>query len=218
MTPHSGGDKKVASVYPPFSGTQAVPGGRTLPSIEDFLDDLPLIDAFAESPVLEDAYNAGFDDDYYEGFREDYDSEFPLLDESAAAESLSDYPLATRANFETGESVAEESVVDGWAVDDWQRYDWSSISSLGRQSADRAAADAEWGATEWISAGVEGSDDRQGKTFTSRPGPGPQEVAIALDDIARRIRSGELLIDQFGGSPPETAMAAVLAALLRTRG
>jgi hypothetical protein len=42
-------------------------------------------------------------------------------------------------------------------------------------------------------------------------------VARALDGIAQRIRSGELVIDQLSGTPPEAALAAALAALLRMR-
>jgi hypothetical protein len=57
----------------------------------------------------------------------------------------------------------------------------------------------------------------------SRYAPGPsgtsaEEVANVLDDLAYRIRSGELPIDQFTNQPPEAAMAAALAAMLRKRG
>ena len=44
------------------------------------------------------------------------------------------------------------------------------------------------------------------------------EIASALNDIADRIRSGELAIDNLHGTPPEAAMAAALAALMKMRG
>ena len=44
------------------------------------------------------------------------------------------------------------------------------------------------------------------------------EIADALDGIARRIRSGELVIDNLRGTPPEAAMAAALAILLKMQG
>jgi 3-methyladenine DNA glycosylase/8-oxoguanine DNA glycosylase len=45
-----------------------------------------------------------------------------------------------------------------------------------------------------------------------------EEVATALDEIARRIRSGELSLQEFRGTPPEAAIAALFAAFLRKKG
>lgn len=219
-------DDRKGSIHPPFYGPAAKARGESLPSIDLFLDELPLIDEFSETAGVEtkfvepafpdDPYYAGFDDDYSGAYAEEYDTAFPLLDETAdAGQDGSDYPLASPSEAATPEQGAA-----GWASGEWQRYDWSSISSLGRQSADRVAADEEWGATEWSAEATGFSGDlprvHAGGTGGGA-GPTAHDVAFALDDIARRIRSGELLIDQFRGSPPEAAMAAVLAALLRTR-
>lgn len=211
---NSGGEKGRVPVYPPFSGPTARSGGGALPSIDDFLDELPLIDEFVEDAVYEDAYYGAVDDEYDAGFDVEYGAELRLMDESlVSADRPREDIVSERDSIVSGEDHA-----DGWGVSEWQSYDWSSLSSLGRQSADSVAADAEWGSTEWSSGTVHGAANVDSQSMGNSAGPTPQEVAWALDDIARRIRSGELLIDQFRGTPPEAAMAAVLAALLRTRG
>ena len=95
---------------------------------------------------------------------------------------------------------------EGWAISGWQSYDWHSLSHLGRPSGDRMTPGDAWNPEPWP------------VSIKADAGPSADEVAAALDDIAHRIRSGELPIDQFRSSPPEAAMAAVLAAMLRLRG
>jgi hypothetical protein len=92
---------------------------------------------------------------------------------------------------------------EGWAAADWQSYDWSGIASLGAPAPEAAEAHAAWSSTDWDPASGRGR---------------PLEVAAALDEIARRIRNGELSLEQFQGTPPEAAIAALFAALLRTKG
>lgn len=101
---------------------------------------------------------------------------------------------------------------EGWAQGEWQSYDWSSLSSLNRQNVGRPTAEESWGDSEWP-----GEDDQQPARDPSIT-PAADEIADALDGIARRIRSGELVIDNLHGTPPEAAMAAALAVLLRMRG
>ena len=214
MSDGSGEERNRVSVYPPFSGPTARSGGGALPSIEDFLDELPLIDEFVHDAVYEESYYGAVDDEYDAGFDVEYDAEQRLMNESVAAADRPHGDLVSqRDDIAPGVDPA-----DGWGVSEWQSYDWSSLSSLGRQSADRSLADAEWGSTEWSSGTVGNAGNIDKQSMGDSAGPTPQEVAWALDDIARRIRSGELLIDQIRGTPPEAAMAAVLAALLRTRG
>jgi hypothetical protein len=94
---------------------------------------------------------------------------------------------------------------EGWAAADWQSYDWGGIASLGAPAPEAVEAHAAWSSTDWDPASA-----RQG-------GSPALDVAAALDEIARRIRSGDLPIEQFRGTPPEAAIAALLAALLRTK-
>jgi hypothetical protein len=92
---------------------------------------------------------------------------------------------------------------DCWAPAEFQSYDWESLAALtkpaSRPSAEESWNDADWPAREDIP-------------------PSADEVADALDGIARRIRSGELVIENLYGTQPEAAMAAALAILLRMRG
>lgn len=141
--------------------------------------------------------------------------------------SIDDYLAAVEPEFETpAVAVATEAPVsaspghdaEGWAVTEWQSYDWSGLAALGHDPATSAEAESNWNATQWSEEGGESAQLGDSLSFSGSAGAGAHEVATALDDIARRIRSGELAIDQFRGSPPEAAMAAALAALLRLRG
>jgi hypothetical protein len=100
---------------------------------------------------------------------------------------------------------------EGWAISEWQSYDWHGLASLGMPSPERAEADAEWGVTEW-SRGEQAATPASGSVY-----PSSEDVAAALNAVAARIRSGELPIDQFRGTPPEAAIAAALASVLKMR-
>ena len=106
-----------------------------------------------------------------------------------------------------------ETDAEGWANADWQSYDWSGLAALAAPPPDVAEAHHAWSSTNWDAAG-------RRHTPTSG-GAGRQlgdEVADALEEIARRIRSGELSLEQFRGVPPEAAVAAAFAALVRGKG
>ncbi len=159
-------------VHPPFAQPDPVRRSASeksetpeLPSIDQFVDDLPMIDEFLADPAA---------------------------------------PVERPAASPPSGSLATDD--EGWAVADWQSYDWSGIASLGAPAPEEVEAHAAWASTNWDSS-----------TGRSRGLP-PYEVAAALDEIARRIRSGELSLAQFQGTPPEAAIAAVFAALLRTKG
>jgi hypothetical protein len=132
-----------------------------LPSIQEFVDDLPSINEYLAEP-------------------EPVRRNTPL----------------------TGLVIDDE----GWAAADWQSYDWSRVASLGAPAPEAIEAHAAWSSTDW--------DPPSGR----RSELPALEVAAALDEIARRIRSGEISLEQFQGTPPEAAIAAVFAALLRNKG
>jgi hypothetical protein len=154
----------------------------SLPSIDEFLDDLPSILDFT----------------MVDGVSE----KVPVAEPEAA-------PVFTPAPME-----------DGWASESWQSFDWQSASALAERHSERDAGSASWAGTSW-----DADDSRlSGEASASTPphdqtiSPAADEVAAALDGIARRIRSGELVIDNIDGRPPEAAMAAALAVLFRMRG
>lgn len=102
---------------------------------------------------------------------------------------------------------------EGWAAADWQSYDWSGLARLGAPEPEAAEAHAAWSSTSWD------SQSRKFRALVGQPAPLPHyEVAAALDEIARRIRTGELSLEEFRGTPPEAAIAALLAAFLRNKG
>jgi hypothetical protein len=106
-------------------------------------------------------------------------------------------------------AAPEPASEDEWIEAGWNSFDLGSFSELARRTpatSRRAISEPERAASqENISA-------------FSAPGPSAEEVAAALDGIATRIRSGELVIDSLNTTPPEAAMAAAIAALLRMRG
>jgi hypothetical protein len=159
------------------SGDAPEEAAETLPPIERFVDDLPLIDEF-------------------------------LLELQSPAHADQSTPTSQEV---TSMPVAETAMdSEGWAAADWQSYDWGGLASLGAPAPEAAEAHAAWSTTNW-EAGRGGPSDR---AIHLRE----DDVAAALDEIARRIRSGELSLQQFRGSPPEAALAAAFASLLRPKG
>jgi hypothetical protein len=214
--------------YPPFAhprrGTPARPiqAVEALPSIDEFLDELPSIDDFLEQdvPLVVNAEEFEVAGQQYEGSAEDdlmadfEDS--PEYADSADETDTSELDMggldvtSDQPRLEKHNSPAQG--VNGWAAGDWQSYDWGSLAGLNRNAPISAAES--WGETDWPLAEDTTSAPQTGRSVN----PDADEIANALDGIARRIRSGELVIDNLHGIPPEAAMAAALAVLLRMRG
>ncbi|HXG72773.1 MAG TPA: hypothetical protein VNJ04_19430, partial [Gemmatimonadaceae bacterium] len=93
----------------------------------------------------------------------------------------------------------------GWGQTDWQGYDWRSAGALG-EGAEQARDD--WAATDWQAAPGPARDTRQSAA---------QAIAAALDQIAERIRSGELSVPSAELVTDQATIAATLAALLGVR-
>ncbi|MDP9177053.1 MAG: hypothetical protein M3O61_05185 [Gemmatimonadota bacterium] len=198
-------------LHPPFAqpdrGRRATPHmaaepppAQTEPA--DFLESL-------ESPATTDfALDSSESLPSIDRFVDDLPSidEFLLEPEAQLAVHLNSAKAAgSVANQHSGETDSE-----GWAEGDWQSFDWSGLASLGAPAPEAAEAHAAWSATNW-DAGRHAPAD----TSTHLR---EDEVAAGLVEIARRIRSGELSLHQFRGSPPEAAIAAAFASLLRKRG
>ena len=109
------------------------------------------------------------------------------------------------------EPEVESPSEEGWARGSWQSYDWGSVAALSRNASEPVDVSESWSDTRWPLD--VGSQYSSGETT-----PNADEIADALDGIARRIRSGELVIDNLRGTPPEAAMAAALAILLKMQG
>lgn len=101
--------------------------------------------------------------------------------------------------------IEPNSLAAEWANTDWQQYDWRSLASLGEGA--EAAASTDWASTDW--------EANQPRAKDQRP-TAAQAIASALDQIAQRIRDGELT--PMPGMPTDPAsMAATLAKILGIR-
>lgn len=172
--------------------------------IEAFLDDAARPTSATEILYAEEAYSARYDAD---------DDELPPLEHFVdplpavgdfATDPGSSEEVADRLGAE--ETTPEESAKSDsgeWAQTDWQQFDWRSAAAL-RDSADSEATNA-WAATDWDSGVPRGREARQTPA---------QALAIALDEIAQRIRDGQLA-PPAGGVPSDPgSIAASLAGLL----
>lgn len=94
----------------------------------------------------------------------------------------------------------------GWGETDWQRFDWRAAAALGETAVDEATT--EWAATDWEATGHRRREPRQSAA---------NAIATALDEIARRIREGDLSSSGPGPLTDPATIAATLAALLGVR-
>ena len=103
-------------------------------------------------------------------------------------------------------SGGPDSSEAGWGETDWQRFDWSAAAALGETAVDEATT--EWAATDWEATGHRQRQPRQSAA---------NAIATALDEIARRIREGDLSSAGPGPLTDPATIAATLAALLGVR-
>lgn len=101
---------------------------------------------------------------------------------------------------------APDASESGWGETDWQHYDWRAAAALGETSVDEATT--AWAATDWDAAGHRPREPRQSAA---------NAIATALDEIARRIREGDLSSSGPGPMTDPATIAATLAALLGVR-
>ena len=91
----------------------------------------------------------------------------------------------------------------GWGETDWQHYDWRAAAALGET--------AERGSLERV--GDDGLGRRRLRVPSELRKTAAHAIAKALDEIAQRIRAGEVVAPGNGASDPAN-IAATLAALL----
>lgn len=131
---------------------------------------------------------------------------------------IDDFLLAPEAHVEIARPAAPVAGAtaddEGFADADWKSYDWSGLAALGAPEPEAVEAHAAWSSTSWDST-VAAKRSSGGGRQTVLP---EDAVAAALDEIARRIRSGELSLREFRETPPEAALAALFAAFLRNKG
>lgn len=101
-----------------------------------------------------------------------------------------------------GESNQMPEAETAWSRGKWEGYDWGGAAQLGALPPD-PGADA-WAATDWSEA-----KERQRSRQSAA-----EALAQALDQIARRIRAGDLRVPEPDAMQDDAAIAATLAALL----
>jgi hypothetical protein len=109
-------------------------------------------------------------------------------------------------DFASPETTAPVSGGAGWVEEDWQRFDWRAAAALG--DAPDPLASNDWATTDW---------DAAAPTPRVRRPSAAHAIASALDQIAQRIRDGDLALPSPSDLGDPAAIAAKLAALLGVR-
>jgi hypothetical protein len=181
-----------------------VPGGTSLPSIGEFIEPTEYAGVsvpFAEVAEAQQRFDG--DEDAFDELPpvEHFTDPLPPVT-SFAPDARTAVGAAGSEDSDLGEaeSVQEES---GWIEEDWQHYDWRAAASLGDEPGSDASN--EWAKTDWeVSSPV--SRDRKPSAA--------EAIASALDEIAQRIRQGDLAVPAPDALANPAAIAASLAALL----
>jgi hypothetical protein len=200
-----GADRERAeSLRREYQASGAADDRATLPSIEAFLD--------RSVPVASTRATPKTQEDYATDFASEEDELPPVEHFVDLLPSVGDYAADLGADkggsesFGFADTTASESATsDGgeWGETDWQQFDWRSAARLG-ETGDTEATNA-WAATDWNASAPQARERRP---------TAAQALATALDEIARRIRDGEVAMPMSGMPSDPGSIAASLAALL----
>jgi hypothetical protein len=191
-----GAIRETVEVTAPVGSTtrmEAQSDASVLRPIEDFLDT---------SPVAPAAYQRSVEDLSDVGDLEEEPYELPpvehFMDPLPAVDQFASDSEAAPVGVQTPD--AAES---GWLETDWQHYDWRAAAALGETANDEATN--AWASTDWDGIVSRAREGRQTAAHA---------IAAALNEIAERIKAGELAVPGSGATPDPTTIAATLAALL----
>lgn len=185
--------------------TEVAPEPRRLPGIEQFLALEPAPTRPASS------LQSSFDDDFEEQDELPPVEHFldplpPVADFSPEDRSAFDDGRDGEAGYAVDSTARAETDSSGWVETDWQNYDWSAAAALGEAGASEASS--AWATTDW--------DIGAPRSSAARP-TAAQAIANALDQIAERIRAGELVVPSPGKMSDPASIAAAVAAMLGIR-
>jgi hypothetical protein len=174
------------------------------------------IETFLVTPRASDAPRSELDDE--EDFAEEPEELPPLehfLDPLPPISHFSSAAVADAADDTVADEFPDEPVdvrskgsESDWVETDWQRYDWKSAGALGDTERAQAEASDAWAETDW---------EVPAPRAAERPRAPSDAIAMALDQIARRIRTGDLSLPGDGSVADPATIAATLAALLGVR-
>jgi hypothetical protein len=185
-----------------------VPGvGDSLPSIANFLDtsDSYIQRVASQTREIEDSYTPYLPDELppIEHFIDPLPTAGAFAAEGEFAHGDNSWPTDDAVSNGAGSDQAGDA---GWLEDEWQRYDWRAAAALGDESDSEASN--EWATTDWEVAAPIARERKQSVA---------EAIANALDQIARRIREGELLVPSRGPAGDAASIAASLASLFGTK-
>ena len=192
--------ERIASLRIESEIDAGVAAPTRLPPIERFLD--------VSAPISK---NLAPDD---EAFAEEYESDeselppvehfidpLPAVEDFAEEAGGAEEPDYDRAASSIGNPAFADSATTDWVETDWQRYDWGAAAALG-DTGENEASNA-WASTDW-----EVPRSGQPKPTT------PDAIATALDQIAQKLREGDLELPGRGTVSDPATVVATLAALL----
>jgi len=175
------------------TGTEAQSDASVLRPIEDYLDT---------PPVLPPKYQRGTEDLPDVGDFEEDSYELPPVEHFM--DSLPDVDqFASDAESAPVGVQTPDAAESGWLETDWQHYDWRAAASLTASANDEATS--AWATTDWDGVVSRAREGRQTAAHA---------IAKALNEIAERIKAGELAVPGSGSTPDPTTIASTLAALL----
>jgi hypothetical protein len=181
--------------------TEVLSDANVLRPIEDFLEtSAPSPPAYKQS--AEDLPDVGDFEEEADELPpvEHFIDSLPEVDQFASA---ADQGLNENGSAGANPKQTSETPEAGWGETDWQHYDWRAAAALG-ESANTEATNA-WASTDWDGMVSRAREGRQTAAHA---------IAHALDEIAQRIRAGELAVPGTGALADPTNIAATLAALL----
>lgn len=202
----------IETFHPETTSAAPVESAARLQPIEDFLD----LSARTPPPAAPDSNGDDFSSELDEGSAqlpplEHFLDPLPGVGDFAPERAHGfDATPATGHEDPAASGAPSDSLASEWANADWQQYDWRSVAALG-ESGESAASNA-WSTTDWDATGPRAA--RAAKD--ARP-TAAQAIASALDQIAQRIRDGDLAVPMPGAATDPATIAATLAALLGIR-
>jgi len=200
-----GAEREAVAVNVPLDSTSVADAQsdvNVLRPIEEFLDTSPLSPP-PYQPVVEDLPDvADFEDEADElPPVEHFIDSLPDVDEFASAAEQGATGNGTAGENASAAHDSDSGEAD-WGETDWQHYDWRAAAALG-ETANEEASSA-WATTDWDAGAPRARELRKTAAHA---------IAKALDEIAQRIRAGEVVAPGNGALDP-TNIAATLAALL----
>ncbi|HEV7839151.1 MAG TPA: hypothetical protein VGO75_13870, partial [Gemmatimonadaceae bacterium] len=162
---------------------------NVLRPIEDFLETLPPLPP-AYRHRVEDLPDVG-------DFEEEVDQLPPVEHFTDSLPDVTQLPSAEPGSIDSGieenasGAPASDTGESGWGETDWQHYDWRAAAALGEGQNEEASS--AWATTDWDGLVPRARELRNSAAHA---------IAKALDEIAQRIRAGEVVAPGNGALDP----------------